>query len=1229
MALSAPVLTKLVPRDSAISVYWSFDSQSVSVTDQVMLSVYDTVLDTYSQVYISDISTGKFRVNNLINNHEYILLLIQYLDDGSELDSNTLHSAPVGAPDCNVEIVSITSVESPDSVFVVTVQYRLFDLLYNDAKITKVNLVFVDENTKTMFSHFVSVDSLAKNLDGSIAEFQSYVLNNQVNGDYSLIMSLSNLYGSSPTTTPSLFSVRDLPNQVTNLSVISGQDSAASVSFSCVESVALGFHIVEFIISYYDVNDSGNVFTKVISNVAGDGSLLYAPGDTINIETVVDNLSNGVTYSFSVVASNVRGLGDASSSVSACPGVGTEIVNVQLDYVTESVLQASWTVVQNSFNISQLNYEIRSQKTDVLLLSGSTVVNALDLSNLSLSEGTEIYLKLIPTFEVPDGFIPSVGTVSGTSWTYDDSVRTSSPKVVFSKSNVVFATSGVSDKTITLVASAVKTETGALSESQITSILFSIKEKTSDVWVNVGEVTSDAFSIDGSIVTATLDASNIDAGMYDVGAKAVYGGFYGPFTGTLGKVTSLELPEISSVTMVSLSQSAVRTQLNLTTSSKPDKVIVQLYSNASFTTLIAEQTFSQASDNIYEISGLSLSTNAKVYIKVTLFRSIVDTEYYVTYLDAGAPVAPLVSDSFILYDQYSSDTAFLSAIKGTIVELYSGGAADLSNHGLFSFELVASFPSANWGYVDKVIVQTQYLTDSGFTEWVTSKEVSASAATSLSAGVYKITTKIPFNKGPTYRVRSFTVGKNIATPEIPAFIESDYSPAVIGYSTRPISTLTATSNIDENDEANCLVNVSGSWNIADVATFPDKADFELSIDSVKIYEDLKHVSRDFSYSLSASAIATTLGLSFSNSKEAAELLRNKTIRVKATPTTALADISSYTFVPPLGHEIVGGYTYYSGRAYAYVSPYTTPNAPAALRLKTLDVEYCIFEWDKSVVTSYHPLTKYILQVSTSSLFDTIAYSAEILKDNTLLSVQTATVTGLTKDTEYFARICANNSYGSSPFVNCDSFTTLGVVPTMGTITVSQNTTDEIPLCNVSFAQLAPVNYIVDSYTMTVYKVRPDDSRVIVDIISIPNNNSDVSYDYLAEFAQTFVFSVVANMSNVLGSTFVSFASESQSIVPCDKPSIISIIWSKQGNNNSTVNIEVDAHGSDLHSLVLLALAKNTDLHINPVSSPSMPEQALNGNYFYTIDLEYEVDDSPKFILFVSNLKGSNYSVNNL
>ncbi len=123
--------------------------------------------------------------------------------------------------------------------------------------------------------------------------------------------------------------------------------------------------------------------------------------------------------------------------------------------------------------------------------------------------------------------------------------------------------------------------------------------------------------------------------------------------------------------------------------------------------------------------------------------------------------------------------------------------------------------------------------------------------------------------------------------------------------------------------------------------------------------------------------------------------------------------------------------------YNFTTVGVAPNAPTLTTPANNAVDIAIpptLAWNASTGAA-----TYTLQISTSSTF-----TSTIFSDSTLSSVSKQ-ITGLANSTQYFWRVNAKNSYGTSTWSNVFSFITVGVAPSIPTLATPSNNAVDIAI----------------------------------------------------------------------------------------------------------------------------------------------------------------------------------------
>jgi hypothetical protein len=1202
-----PVITSIIARDSALLVRWSFDNSSLNETDETILEIHNKFTDEFVQVYIPNLSNLSFRVPNLINNTEYILKITQYLSSGVELASNSLKSTPRSRPSATIEIGTIVVTESPDATFTTIVNYRLYDMLYDDAIIKNVNFKLIDETKNEISTYVVNASSLLTNPSNQnglvmFKEDQTLIINNLLDGTYLLAATLTNAYGTSVLSEVKTFIVKDMPNNVTDVNVLSGLNNAVQVQFKCFESSMVGFNITKFIVNYCKTSDRSNIMTKDLLNVDAHGVALYAPSATINGNVIIDNLDNGVEYEFSVVAENKRGTSTPSLPVSGWAGLPDQITNVVVNYVTNTTLEASWGFVSNSYRVAKLDYKVIVDNCEIKTGNLDEDDVSLSLTGLNLLDGQMVSLRLIPYFDVAANFKPYTGEITSNGLYSQTYVVESSPKLVFANCDILFATSGVNTKEVQLVAQ--------VHSSGVTAIKFQTKSKDTTVWSDVGTVDT-GLVVSGSNFIGTLTLQNVDVDKYNVRAYAVYDNETGPTGGLEGKVTSLDLPKIVSSEVLKLSQTTLELQVSYDSESYPDNVVIELYNNplrAGIHKLVVLKlagvgaaVVGNANTRKYTTVLNNISPDTLVYFNVLVKRNV-DTSYYVS----GDNDAPDAVEGSITYNSFALAHSYYIASQGDVSSL-SGADSQI--------DVVIKFPfdSNKWDRVKDVVLERC----SDNNTWVTVDTYGFNAESANYDNGNIVISVLDNNLTNTtlYRYRAFNTPKNTTVVDYPIFNNLKISDAV-PFSVQEVNSVTVNSEIDENGIDNIL-KVDVKWTISN-GSYASTYDVLLYSNNTLVAKANEVTNTNYIFNLKTQSVCETLSLNFTDDRSSAEALFGKQFFIEVIPSISIPNensvyLSKYTKITSR--------LFYAGMSSLPYTPIVTPNNPSSLTLVSLSSSSATFDIEKPIITDKKPLVKFLLELSLSSSFSSDNKVFEFNLDNNGLT-QRVVASELDSNKVYYVRVASVNSLGKSLYLIINSFTTSEEIPGVGAVSVSQNVDDTLPSCHFSFTKITSTTYTVEKYVLTV-TCNDGINRPAIELLS----DIVLPYNFNGVFGKTYEFGVVAHLRNALNESILSSQSVSQPITLCDKPVFHSVMWTTLVNNNSSVSVVVDPKGAVTVSLLLLALPSDSSYTGNPVFTPSTPPVWNDGLFYYTIDLPYLVHEPPKYIAFVSNLKGSNYTTN--
>jgi hypothetical protein len=1202
-SFTQPFITHCLSKDSSIFIRWTYDLTSTNYTYETYIDIHNKTTDVLSRIYIPNINDLSFKIPNLINDNEYLLKITQVLDTGDELySSNTVKSTPRSKPLSTVAIETVVVNETPDAQWSTSINYRLWNMAYDDAKIKHVSFKIIKEFDDVIKTVIVSESSLLKNNEGQFLENQTLIINDLNDGDYFASASITNNYGTSLLSPSKSFTINDMPNDVTNVEVFSGLDNSVQLKFSCIESIMTGFNVTHFVVRYFKSDEPNIVMQKNVQI----NDCVIVEGVTINGDVIIDNLVNVQEYIFSVVSVNKRGESVPSPLVSGWAGLPDEITALEVTYVTNTTLDASWTLEAKSYRLKTLTYAV--MKNNDVIKTGNLGINdvSLSLSGLNLPDGQRFSLKLIPYYNVPSGFVPHTGEIKLDGLYSSMNEKESQGRLVFAKCNILFATSGINTKEVKLVAQ--------VHSLEVTAMEFQTKLKTDpeSPWVVVGTIMRSNLVVSGSILTGSITLANVEFGQYDVQARAIYNTKFGPLTGVKGKVTSLDLPKILGVDVVILSQETLELQVSYDDDNAyPDDIVLGLYNNpeasgvALKTVTLAGAGAAVAGNNYarkYTTDLSNIVPDTLVYFNV-LVKRLVDTSYYVSG-DNGAPNAV---EGRITYNSFVVANSYYITSQGE-VSAQSGASTEI--------DVVIKFPfnSDKWNRVKEVVLQRS--SDNIAWENLNTFAFVAETADTDSNGNVVIS-ELDNNvvNGTQYTYRAFNVPKSVSDVVYPVFDVSKYASA-LPFLAIEVSSVSVSADIDENDNK---LKINTIWNNTP-GTYTTYFDVFVYSSGTLIVSKNRQSGTTTTFALDTNTVCAILDLVPTDIKNAAELLFNKNITIEVVPYVQVPNSDNLVFISKFIKE--GNYLTYSGATSSPVEAVSTPNPVTSVTLLSLSSNSATFSFVKPIVTLNKPLTKYVLELSLSVTFSSVT-PYDITPDSNTYSYQQYSVSDLSANTTYYYRIRTANLLGYSRFLNGGNFHTSEILPSVSPVSVSQNVNDSMPKCDITFIKINSSTYTVQAYLLSVFNSLTNSK--IGDDIPLASNIL-LPYIYTGEFGKSYNFKVVAKMTNSLNEPIYSLEDESQSITLCDKPIFHNDpVWSTVVNSiNSQVDIVIDPNGSDSVTIILMALPSNSNSNENLVFTPPTPTVGNDGLFYYNIKLPYQVNTPPKFIAVVSNIKGSNY-----
>ena len=1223
-------LVNIFARDSSLRVQWGLSNITGSVIEQTIYA-FDTVSN---QFFTADASTSAAssvtgfylqRINNLINGRRYVVsvgIIVENLVGSdiveTEYMSNSLIGIPEGVPGIIPTITSVSGSEKPglenDGKFDVRVFYNFSNdlgLNINNLSITKISFRLISDKTDEISLVNVLPSELQRDAQNLILENQYVDLLDTSDGVYDVLCAISNSSGTSPYSNVVSFELFDKPNKPI-LNAYSGLDSSVLLTISAGESLVPAFAINNIKVSYYKETEPENVTTLNVPPVSSGGQ--------VNVSFTVPSLpTNGVKYFFRALAVNIRGEGIVSDEVFAYPGLPSKIKNLSLNYVSKTNLDATWEIDAKAFPITDLQYVVKDRiSIGTILLSGSLPVDAtsLNLSSLALPEGTEVSVILTSTNAVPAGFTPTVGTVTSNVWFIQANVISSAEIIVRARANMIFATSNLSSSSVTLVAKARQSLSGTFPQSQLTAISFMARSKLDPQGpfneigvVNAANFTqvSAGYNIYDGLAKITL--SSIVAGSYDIRARCVYGSIYGPEDGVVSKAISVKLPKAMNLTVLELKKESFKFQLVQDVSGNFTSLTLELSNRAG--AVVISKRLNYSSNDIYEavFPESPLADGAVVLAKVVL-ENAVDPAFYNVYNDPQAPLSSDIVNGIVKYSSFALADELLVAFKGDVVT-ESGSDA--------SMPFKITYPVSDWDLVSQVILQVAKVGEA----WSTAQTLEASSATVVN-GLKTLTgTVTGLNNGSSYKSRTHLVPKNIANSFVPYSSDSFYSALAVPFKRVEVSSATVVPEIDEN-QADCKLKVSANWGVS-VGTFAPVYDVALLVDNVQVGSVSNNSGTSTNFDLLATAVATSLNISFVNSVDAARNLYNKQVKVSIVPKLLNSVISSdYSslVLPSAVYTASSEYTTYSGLLSSNVLPKTVPAAPSGLALVSANPVKTTVKWNRATETAYNVAVDFILTISTTSTFD-VETSTEYVVSRASIVEHRLDIYNLLAETTYYVKVVARNLLGKGMESQVTTFSTLIAVPVMGPITVSQSTADNNSNVTVNFDKFGVVNgYTIVRYELEVFNLVDGIKTKIGETNNLPEDVV-VPIIYAGTFGQTYSFKVGALFTNIYGENVQIDPSESQNILVIDLPVINSVSWETMENGNSKAVIEILPNGSPEANIILVAFPNDSALSVVPVTM-SQPTSVNGGVFVYEAVLSYYVGSVQKFMLVANNSKGNRY-----
>jgi len=1230
MTTPTVVLTSVVPKDSTLWISWTFSESYENVIAQD-INVYDTLNNKLLQYDGGNRNEGKLhRVRNLTNGIVYSVSISVITYDflsgvESIYTSNSLIGIPEGAPTIIPTITSVVGDEDSlvDGKFNVRVYYNFensnnYDV--NNLAISKVLFKLIDDKTNTIRPISVLASELQKDSENKILVNQYYDLLDTVDGEYDIMCALSNTYGTSSYSEAVSFELFDKPNKPL-LESRSGLDSSVLLNIKANNSIISAFAINNIIVTYYD---ELNPEVKTILNVTP-----VLINEHVDVDFTVPSLSNGNKYFFEAVAVNVRGESLPSTTVFAYTGLPSKIQNLSLNYVTKTILQAVWEIDNKTYPITELQYVVKDRISNAVLLSNSLPVDStsLNLSSLNLPEGTEVSVILTSKNNVPSGFVPTVGIITNDVWYIESNVARSLDVIVRATANMVFATSNLSSNSVTFVAKARKSLDGTYPQSQLTGIVFLVRDKLTPeapfsqiATVDAADFTFVSLGNNVYDAIAKKTINNIDTGSYDIIARSLYSNIDGPLDGAGSKALSVKLPKVTGLTVLELQKSSFKFQLSLDVAESFTSLVLELANRAG--SVVVSKRLNYSVNNIYEadFSDAPLSAGFVVLAKVSL-ENAVDSAFYNVYNDPEAPVSQEIVDGLIKYTSFALADELLVSYKGDVV-------TESGSDAVMPFKI--TYPVDNWSLVSQVVLQIAKVGE----QWTNAQTLDASTAIVVD-GLKTLTGTISglFN-GSSYRARTHIVPKNIVTATLPYSSDEYFSALAVPFKRVEVTGVQLEPKIDETNE-NCKLKVSTSWSISSGTFSPVYNVVLLSSDNIELSSIEYNSGNLADFELLATDVATSLSISYVNSLDAAQHLYNKQFKLRVIPMILNSVISATDFntlVLPSQYTISSEYTSYSGLVSSNVSPKTVPGVPTDLALISLNPVKSTIKWNRATETEYNIAVDFVVTLSTTMSFDEGTVTTYVVPRASIVEHR-LDMFELLEETTYYVKVLARNALGNGISSSEVTFSTLIALPIMSAITVSQSTSDNDTNVSVDFVKFGTVNgYILQHYELEIFNVIEGVKTKIGDT-SILSPDVVLPIIYSGTFGETYSFKVGALFKNVFDEDIVIPPSESQNIVVVDLPVISSINWVTiehvtTENNVSKAVVEILPNGALDVNIILVAFPSDTSLSVVPftVSQPT----SVNGNTFvYECVLSYYVGDTPKFVLVANNIKGNRYLLEGL
>ena len=296
-----------------------------------------------------------------------------------------------------------------------------------------------------------------------------------------------------------------------------------------------------------------------------------------------------------------------------------------------------------------------------------------------------------------------------------------------------------------------------------------------------------------------------------------------------------------------------------------------------------------------------------------------------------------------------------------------------------------------------------------------------------------------------------------------------------------------------------------------------------------------------------------------------------------------------------------------------------------------------------VYSSFDAPTIFTIELSEFIEFNNIYESTNIGFD-TNKNTYTYTFTGLTNNTNYYARIKASNNYGTNATVSTGPNQPLlpiegvsGLVgPSQGSNPFSPETPDLYTL-SIDWNAFSQPGYTLVNYTVKVYE---DESLVSTETTTV------ASYTYNGTLGRTYAFGVFVNATinqsiNSQINTQISSAELKTSVILVSGVPYIfggTVVFGTQLNGKGTITFEVDGKYSKLLGLFTLILPENKSsvtqqsdvFQTQPDYYYPLTTEDSAGRKTYTANLDYTIPNTGQaYLIYAINSIGSSYVASGL